>query len=72
MSLDRTKLQKVRELANGGLQAQCPACAETGQDRKGEHLRISAEGKFAAEFLEQAPVCGFPGWAVELAAIGEG
>jgi hypothetical protein len=53
MSLDRTKLQKVRELANGGLQAQCPACAETGQDRKGEHLRISAEGKFGC--------CVFPG-----------
>src|SRR5215813_7233348 len=46
MSLDRTKLQKVRDLAGGGLQAQCPACAEAGQDRKGEHLRISPEGKF--------------------------
>ena len=46
MSLDRTKLQKVRELGNGGWQAQCPACAESGQDRKGEHLRISSEGKF--------------------------
>src|SRR4051812_31685927 len=46
MSLDRTKLQKVCDLADGGLQAQCPACAETGQDRKGEHLRISPEGKF--------------------------
>jgi len=37
MSLDRTKLQKLRDLVNGGLQAQCPACAEAGQDRKGEH-----------------------------------
>ena len=46
MSLDRTKLQKVRDLANGGLQAQCPACAETGQDRTGEHLRMSPDGKF--------------------------
>jgi hypothetical protein len=46
MSLDRAKLQKVRDLASGGLQAQCPACAEVGQDRKGEHLRISPEGKF--------------------------
>ena len=53
MSLDRTKLQKVRDLANGGLQAQCPACAEVGQDRKGEHLRISPEGKFGC--------CVFPG-----------
>ena len=46
MSLDRSKLQKVRPLGNGAWQAQCPACAETGQDRKGEHLRISPEGKF--------------------------
>jgi hypothetical protein len=53
MSLDRTKLQKVRDLANGGLQAQCPACAEAGQDRKGEHLRISPQGKFGC--------CVFPG-----------
>ena len=53
MSLDRTKLQKVRDLANGGFQAQCPACAEVGQDRKGEHLRISPEGKFGC--------CVFPG-----------
>src|SRR5262249_38417494 len=53
MSLDRTRLQKVRDLANGGLQAQCPACAEVGQDRKGEHLRISPEGKFGC--------CVFPG-----------
>src|SRR5262252_3100920 len=53
MSLDRTKLQKLRDLASGGLQAQCPACAEAGQDRKGEHLRISPEGKFGC--------CVFPG-----------
>ena len=53
MSLDGTKLRKVRELASGGLQAQCPACAEAGQDRKGEHLRISPEGKFGC--------CVFPG-----------
>jgi hypothetical protein len=53
MSLDRTKLEKIRELANGGLQARCPACAEAGQDRKGEHLRISPEGKFGC--------CVFPG-----------
>jgi hypothetical protein len=53
MSLDRTKLEKVRDLANGGLQARCPACAEAGQDHKGEHLRISSEGKFGC--------CVFPG-----------
>src|SRR6266850_2742164 len=53
MSLDGTKLRKVRELASGGLQSQCPACAEAGQDRTGEHLRISPEGKFGC--------CVFPG-----------
>src|SRR5262249_38664639 len=31
----------------------CPACAEVGQDRKGEHLRISHDGKFGC--------CVFPG-----------
>jgi hypothetical protein len=46
VSLDRSRLQKIRELEGGSLQAQCPACAESGQDRKGEHLRISRDGKF--------------------------
>jgi hypothetical protein len=53
MSLDRAKLEKLRELGNGSCRAQCPACAEAGQDRKGEHLRISPEGKFGC--------CVFPG-----------
>ena len=53
MSLDRSKLQMVHELGNGGWQARCPACAESGQDRKGQHLRISPEGKFGC--------CVFPG-----------
>ena len=53
MSLDRSKLQMVRELGNGGWRARCPACAESGQDRKGEHLRISPDGKFGC--------CVFPG-----------
>src|SRR5262245_31659849 len=53
MSLDHSKLNKLRHLGNGGCQAQCPACAEAGQDRKGEHLRISADGKFGC--------CVFPG-----------
>jgi hypothetical protein len=46
MSLDLNKLEKVREVGNGAIQARCPACAETGQDRKGEHLRIQPDGKF--------------------------
>lgn len=46
MSLDINKLEKVVELAAGLKRAQCPACAETGQDKKGEHLRIYPDGKF--------------------------
>lgn len=46
MSLDVGKLEKVRELAGGIVQAQCPACAEGGGDRKGEHLRIYPDGRY--------------------------
>jgi hypothetical protein len=53
MSLNMDRLEKVVRLANGGVKARCPACAEGGSDRKGEHLRISPEGKFGC--------CVFPG-----------
>src|SRR5262245_6075703 len=46
MSLDLNKLEKVRELANGVTQARCPACGESGGDRKGEHLRIYSDGRY--------------------------
>src|SRR6516162_10081656 len=46
MSLDVAKLEKVRELAGGIVQARCPACAEGGNDRTGEHLRVYPDGKF--------------------------
>jgi hypothetical protein len=46
MSLDSAKLEKVRELTGGILQARCPACAEAGGDRKGEHLRVYADGRY--------------------------
>jgi hypothetical protein len=46
MSLDVAKLEKVRELAGGVVQARCPACAEGGHDRSGEHLRIYPDGRF--------------------------
>lgn len=46
MSLDVAKLEKVREMAGGIVQARCPACAEGGNDRSGEHLRIYPDGKF--------------------------
>jgi len=46
MSLNVSKLEKVRELAGGIVQARCPACAEGGNDRSGEHLRIYPDGRF--------------------------
>ena len=46
MSLDLKRLEKVRELAGGIVQARCPACAEGGGDRAGVHLRVFADGRF--------------------------
>jgi len=46
MSLDVAKLQNVRELAGGIVQARCPACAEGAHDRVGNHLRIYPDGRF--------------------------
>ncbi len=44
--LDLSKLEKARRLAGGIVQARCPACAEAGRDRAGEHLRIFPDGRF--------------------------
>ena len=46
MSLDITKLEKVKE-RGGKVTARCPACAEGGNDTTGNHLSIDAEGRFA-------------------------
>jgi hypothetical protein len=46
VSLDTARLEKVRELAGGIVQARCPACAEGGGDRKGEHLRVHPDGRY--------------------------
>src|SRR6266850_5248547 len=46
MSLDPSKLQKVVELGEGVKRARCPACAESGSDKSGQHLRIYPDGKF--------------------------
>jgi hypothetical protein len=46
MSLDTARLEMVRELPGGILQARCPACAEGGHDRTGEHLRIYPDGRY--------------------------
>ena len=44
--LDLTRLKKVRR-SGDKVTARCPACAETGGDRSGQHLAIFPSGKFA-------------------------
>lgn len=46
MALDLKKLEKAVRLADGKLRARCPACAEKGQDKTGEHLRVYPDGRF--------------------------
>jgi len=45
MGLDISRLEKVRQHGPNTI-ARCPACAEAGNDRKGEHLFINAKGQF--------------------------
>ncbi|MCG2713755.1 MAG: hypothetical protein L6308_02780 [Candidatus Omnitrophica bacterium] len=45
MGLDLFKLEKVRRRGLN-INARCPACAEAGHDRKGEHLFINDTGQF--------------------------
>lgn len=45
MGLDLNKLEKAKRKGSNII-AQCPACAETGGDRKGEHLFITDKGQF--------------------------
>jgi len=45
MGLDLAKLQKVKHHGSKII-ARCPACAEEGGDRKGEHLFIEPGGRF--------------------------
>lgn len=43
--IDTDRLEKVKRRGNK-VTARCPACAETGNDNKGQHLVILADGKF--------------------------
>lgn len=45
MGLDPSKLEKVKHRGPNVI-ARCPACAESGGDRKGEHLMINDAGQF--------------------------
>jgi hypothetical protein len=46
MSLDMSRLENVKNKGNQTV-ARCPACAELGQDKKGNHLIINPDGRFA-------------------------
>jgi len=45
VSLDFSKLEKVRE-RGGKIEARCPNCALSGQDKKGNHLFIGTDGGY--------------------------
>jgi len=45
MGLDLSILEKVKRRGSSVI-ARCPACAESGSDRKGEHLLINDAGQF--------------------------
>jgi hypothetical protein len=45
MSLDISRLEKARQ-CGGKTISRCPACAEDGNDEKGEHLVIMPDGRF--------------------------
>lgn len=46
MPLDVSQLQKVKRRGDK-ITAQCPACAEAGADKRGDHLAVFADGRFA-------------------------
>ncbi len=46
MSLDISRLENVRT-RGARITARCPACTESGHDKRGEHLIMDDEGRFA-------------------------
>jgi hypothetical protein len=44
--LDPTRVEMLFQAGDGKMTGRCPACAEEGGDRKGEHLVIYPDGKF--------------------------
>ena len=47
MGLDINRLKNVRRKSDGKIVAQCPACAECGNDTKGEHLAVFTDGRYS-------------------------
>jgi hypothetical protein len=83
MSLDLTKLENVRK-TSAKTTARCPACAEAGCDRDGNHLVIRADDRFGCvthpgDTMESKKhrrrifaLCGFRGMhALAVNAIGD-
>lgn len=52
-ALDTAKLENLHQ-KNGKTIAACPACREQGNDKKGEHLIITTEGRFGC-VMNQGP-----------------
>jgi len=46
MGINIEQLENRVKLPNGDTRARCPACASKGNDKKGEHLMVFADGKF--------------------------
>ena len=46
MGIDIAKLELVKQCGNQII-ARCPACAEEGHDRKGDHLCVYEGGRFS-------------------------
>ena len=44
--IDINKLEKVKHLSDGRVIARCPACAEDGSDKSGNHFFMSQDGRF--------------------------
>jgi hypothetical protein len=44
--IDINKLEKVKHQSSGRIVARCPACAEDGSDKTGNHFFMSQDGKF--------------------------
>src|SRR5690349_18383027 len=42
-----SKLENLQQHSDGKITARCPACAEKGKDKKGEHFAIFSGGEFA-------------------------
>jgi len=46
VSLDRRKLENVKDRADGGYDAQCPECSKVGKDTDGDNLRVWADDSY--------------------------